>query len=305
MTSASGRYIGDNRFELYWAPFELLERHLAIWDSTRGLGRPRWDFWPATTAVIAVLRGIGLGPELAERIWHTALLTTAGVGAAAALRLFRPRIGIEHWVAAFLYAFGPFAAVYLLPTNLFVGHAFAPWFLFAFVKGVRGDTPLRWAALFALLVFVPGNMNYPALLFAALPIVPAALYLTLVDRSVAWGRIFRWVGAAAVLTLLVSAAALVTVRASSAINDENLALTETVREINRTSSWSESWRGLGFWGAYWGDSRARSSPSSRGSSGGRSCSPRSSCRSLRWRRCGGRAGARASCSAASSCSAWS
>ena len=57
------------------------------------------------------------------------------------------------------------------------------------------------------------------------------------------------------LTLLVSAAALVTVQASSAINEENLQLTETVREINRTSSWPESWRGLGFWGAYWGDSR--------------------------------------------------
>jgi arabinofuranan 3-O-arabinosyltransferase len=255
LSSAAGRYIGDNRFELYWAPFELLERHLGVWDATRGLGRARWDFWPATAAVIAVLRGIGLGPDLAERVWHAALLTTAGIGAAAALRLFRPRVGIEHWVAAFLYAFGPFAAVYLLPTNLFVGHAFAPWFLFAFVKGVRGDRPLRWAALFALLWFVPGNMNYPALLFAALPLVPAALYLTLVERSVSWARVARWIGAAAVLTLLVSAAALVTVRQSSAINDENLALTETVREINRTSSWSESWRGLGFWGAYWGDSR--------------------------------------------------
>ncbi len=254
-SSAAGRYIGDNRFELYWSPVELLERHLAVWDATRGLGRARWDFWPATAAVIAVLRGIGLGPDLAERVWHAALLTTAGIGAAAALRLFRPRVGVEHWVAAFLYAFGPFAAVYLLPTNLFVGHAFAPWFLFAFVKGVRGDRPLRWAAAFALLWFVPGNMNYPALLFAALPLVPTALYLTVVERSVSWGRVARWVGAAAALTLLVSAAALVTVRESSAINDENLALTETVREINRTSSWSESWRGLGFWGAYWGDSR--------------------------------------------------
>ncbi len=253
--SATGRYIGDNRFEVYWAPLELLGRHLAAWDTTRGLGRARWDFWPATAGAIAALRAIGLGPDAAERVWHAALLTSAGVGAAAALRLFRPRIGVEHWFAAFLYGFGPFAAVYLLPTNLFVGHAFAPWFLVAFVTGVRGNRPLRWAALFALLWFVPGNMNYPALLFAALPLVPAALYLTLVERSVSWGRVIRWLGAAAGLTLLVSAAAFVTVRESSAINDENLALTETVREINRTSSWSESWRGLGFWGAYWGDSR--------------------------------------------------
>ncbi|MEX2255488.1 MAG: alpha-(1-_3)-arabinofuranosyltransferase family protein [Acidimicrobiia bacterium] len=255
LTSTSGRYIGDNRFELYWDPFGLLERHLAIWDSTRGLGRPRWDFWPATAAVLAILRGVGLGPDLAERVWHAALLTTAGVGAAAALRLFRPRLGLEHWLVALLYAFGPFAAVYLLPTNLFVGHAFAPWFLFCFVRGARGDRPWRWAAVFALLVFVPGNMNYPALIFAALTMVPAALYLVLVERSVPWRAALGWGLRAGGLALLVSAAALVTVRASSAINQENLQLTETVREINRTSSWSESWRGLGFWGAYWGDSR--------------------------------------------------
>ena len=260
MTSAAGRYIGDNRFELYFAPFELLERHLAVWDSSRGLGRPRWDFWPATAAALAVLRGIGLGPDLAERVWHAVLLTAASTGAAAALRLFRPRVSVEHWLAALVYAFGPFAAVYLLPTNLFVGHAVAPWFLYAFVRGVRPASgqpvrPWRWAAVFALVFFVPGNMNYPALLFAALTIVPAALYLRLIERSVSWRAVVAWLARAGLLTILVSAAALVTVVESSAINDENLALTETVREINRTSSWSESWRGLGFWGAYWGDSR--------------------------------------------------
>jgi len=255
LISAPGRYIGDNRFELYWSPLDLLGRHLALWDSTRGLGRPRWDFWPVPAAAMAALRGLGLGPALAERIWHAALLTTAGTGIVAVLRLFRPRIGIEHWIAAALYAFGPFAAVYLLPTNLFVGHAFAPWFLVAFVLGVRRARPWRWAALFALLVFVPGNMNYPSLLFAALPIVPTACYLVLVERTASWRRVASWIGTAGLLTLLVSAAALVTTNASAAINDENLALTETVREISRPSSWPESWRGLGLWLAYWGDSR--------------------------------------------------
>jgi arabinofuranan 3-O-arabinosyltransferase len=253
--SAPGRYIGDNRFELYWAPFDLLKRHLAVWDTTRGLGRPRWDYWPAIAGVIAAFRGVGLGPEVAERVWQATLLTTAGAGAAAVVRLFRPRVSLEHWLAAGLYAFGPFAAVYLVPTNLFIGHALAPWFLYCFVRGTRGGPPWRWAAVFALLIFVPGNMNYPALLFGAMTIVPGALYLVLVERSVAWRTVVGWLARAAVLSILVSAAAIVTVQASSAINQENLQLTETVREINRTSSWSESWRGLGFWGAYWGDSR--------------------------------------------------
>ncbi|MFO7591223.1 MAG: hypothetical protein R6X23_10045 [Acidimicrobiia bacterium] len=93
LLSAPGRYIGDNRFELYWSPLDLLQRHLAVWDATRGLGRPRWDFWPVPASAMALLRGLGLGPALSERVWHATLLTTAGTGMVAALRLFRPRIG--------------------------------------------------------------------------------------------------------------------------------------------------------------------------------------------------------------------
>lgn len=255
LANAPSEYIGDNRFEFFWAPVDLLVRHLAVWEPSRGLGRMRWDFWPATTSYLAALRGIGLSPAIAERVWHATLVTTGGVGAAFLLRWFRPRIGVEHWAAALLFAFGPFSALFLLPSNLYIGYCFAPWFLLVFLRGVTGGRPWRWAAVFALLVFVPGNMNYPALVFAVLPIAPAAAYLVLVERRVRWRDVAGWVARAAGLTLLVSAAALATTAYSAEINQENLLATETAVDISRASSWSESWRGFGFWLAYWSDSR--------------------------------------------------
>jgi len=255
LTNSPGQYIGDNRFEFFWAPADLLVRHLGIWEPSRGLGRMRWDFWPATTSYLAVLRGIGLSPALAERVWHATLITTGGVGVASLVRFFRPRIDVEHWAAALLYAFGPFSALFLLPSNLYIGYCFAPWLLLVFLRGVTADRPWRWAAVFALLIFIPGNMNYPALVFAVLPILPASLYLVLVERRASWRTVIGWIVRAAGLTILVSAAALATTMFSNEINRENLLVTETAVDISRGSSWSESWRGFGFWLAYWSDAR--------------------------------------------------
>ena len=141
-----------------------------------------------------MLRGIGLGPDLAERVWQAALVTSAGTGAAAVLRLFRPRIGPEHWLVAFLYGFGPFAAVYLVPTNLFVGHAFAPWFLYAFVRGVTGARPWRWAALFASARVRPGEHELPgAHLRRAADRACRRVPRVRGARTVTWGRIGSWV----------------------------------------------------------------------------------------------------------------
>ena len=260
LSNAPGRYIGDNRFEFYWAPFDLLQKHLSIWDPNRGIGRMRWDFWPTTTAYVALLRGLGASPALAERIYHATLLTIAGTGAAAVMRHFRHRISVEHWIAAFVYAFNPFSVLFLLPSNLFIGYALAPWLLYAFLTGVKGDRPSRWAAVFALLVFVPGNINYPAVAFASLALVPAAVFVVVVERSTSWRRVGAWFVRAAVLTILVSAASLAATRYSSAINAENLASTEGPLDIGRASSWPESWRGLGFWLAYWIDSRGPNLP---------------------------------------------
>ena len=254
LTSAPGEYLRDNRFEFFWAPDHLLSRYSSIWDDSLGVGFPRWDFWP--TAVFPyLLQGVGLPTWIVERIWHSFELALGGVGMVLLLRLFRPRVGVEHLLAGLAYMFNPITVVFLIPSSLFLGYSFAPWLVFVFVVGVRGSRPVRWAAVFALLVFAAGNVNYPGypgLLLAALPIVPTALYLVFVERSTRWRTVGRWLVVAAVLSVLVSAVALLTSYAGRAALSENLGKTETLEAISTNSSWAESWRGIGFWLAYWG-----------------------------------------------------
>jgi arabinofuranan 3-O-arabinosyltransferase len=251
--NAPGWYVADNRFEFYWAPGELLARSGSIWEGTRGLGGFRYDFWP-TTAVVAALRGLGLSPALAERAWHAAQLAVGGIGMVAVMRLFRPRIGPEHVVAGAFYMFSPFTVVFLIPSGIFFGFSLAPWLLYAFVRGVRERRPWRWAAVFALLVFTAGNVNYPGfpgLALAALPTLPAAIYLVHIERSVRWRTIGAWLLRAAVLCVLVLSAALVTTHYGSSTLAENLAESEQPKKLAQASSWSESWRGVGLWQIYW------------------------------------------------------
>lgn len=252
LTSSWGRYVGDNRFEQYWAPARRIARSFSTWDGSRGLGRVREDLWPGATAPIAGLRGLGLPPWLAEHLWHGLLLAVAGAGAVFLVRAFRPRIGAEHLLAGALYAFGPYAATFLVPSNLFLTYALCPWLVLALVEGTGGDatTRRRSAAAFALLVFAAGNTDPPGLLFCGLPLLVTALYLVLVDRSVSWGRLGRWVGLAAVLSLATSAAALAKVWISADAFAQRLGDTELPDIANLASSWSESWRGTGFWLSY-------------------------------------------------------
>jgi hypothetical protein len=253
--NAPGWYVADNRFEFYWTPGQLLGRIWSIWEPARGLGRFRYDFWP-TTVGVWVLRGVGLSPAWAEQVWHAAELAAAGIGIVVVLRLFRPRICSEHVVAAALYMFSPYTAVFLVPSAIFLGYSLAPWLLYAFVRGVRESRRWRWAAVFALLVFLAGNVNYPGfpgVALAALATIPAAIYLVHVEQSARWRTVGGWLLRAAVLCLLVSAAALVTTHYGSSLLSDNLAESEQPKDIANTSSWAESWRGLGLWQTYWID----------------------------------------------------
>ena len=72
-------------------------------------------------------------------------------------------------LAAFVYTFSPFTTQVLLPSNLFLYYALAPWFAWIALRGLRGGDPWRWAAAFALAVAAIGALNIAALGVRALP----------------------------------------------------------------------------------------------------------------------------------------
>jgi arabinofuranan 3-O-arabinosyltransferase len=252
LANAAGSYVGDNRFEQYWAPGGRLLRETALWDGGRGLGRVAEEFWPSTIP-IALIRALGFSPALAERLWHASLLTLAGVGVLLVVRTFVPRVGALHAVAAFAYAFNPFSAVFLLPSVLFWNYAIAPFVVLALLRGVASPRSWRWPAVLALAVFSAGNADLPGTAYVLVLLVPTALYVVAVERSARWRDVGAFLVRAVFLTLLCAAAALTKASFGAASLEARLAATELPRRVNVTSSWSESWRGLGFWLSYFGD----------------------------------------------------
>ena len=246
------RYVGDNRFEQYWAPGWRIVRETMLWDGTRGMGRVGEEFWP-TTIPMAFLRSLGLSPALTEHTWHAVVLVLAGTGIVSLVRVFQPRIGAAHLIAGFAYMCNPFSLTFLVPSNLYWNYALAPWLLVVAISGVRATTPAltwRWAALWAVLVYTAGDTDLPGLVFAALWLIPVLVFAVYVERWITWRDVGRWLGRAALLTALVSAAALVKIVLGASALGDRLLYTETPLQVNRTSSWTESFRGLGYWLSY-------------------------------------------------------
>ncbi len=252
LTNDPGDYVGDNRFEQFWGPAARLLRESGLWDASRGIGRVGEEFWPVSYP-IAVLRGLGLSAPLTEHVWHAGVLVIAGLGMVSLLRVFLGRVGPAALLAGLLYMFNPFTATFLLPSVLFWNYAIAPWLLVMFLRGVGSTRPWRWAAGFALLVFSAGNADTPGTFFAVLWLVPAAIWLVVVDRRATWRQVAGWLARAAALTVLTTAAALAKTLLGSDPLAQRLQFTELPERVNETSSWAESWRGLGFWLSYFSD----------------------------------------------------
>ncbi|MEY2568964.1 MAG: arabinofuranan 3-O-arabinosyltransferase [Actinomycetota bacterium] len=250
LTNHPGSYVADNRFEQFWSPGRRMLREGFLWDGTRDLGRVREEFWIGSNAMIAMLRGLGASPALAEHLFHAVLLVTGGAGMVEVMRVFRPRVGAEHVLAGLFFMFSPFSASFLLPSGLYLPYALAPWLLAAFAHGVRRERPWHWAAVFALVIFSAGTIDLPGVGYAALPLIPTAVYLVHVERTTRWRAVMGWTLVAGVLTLAVSAIAIAKVAMGASAFTRRLAETEAPGNSNVASSWAESWRGLGFWLSY-------------------------------------------------------
>jgi len=248
--NAPGEYIGDNRYDQFASPGRRLTHSLALWDGSRGLGRVREDLWIGFTAPMALLRSFGFSVWATERVFHAGLLALGAVGVVAVLRTMRPRIGPGHVLAGFVYGFGPYAAAFLQPSNLYAAAAATPWLALAAFRGITTDEPWRWGAAFAVVVFLLGNADPPGVLLAALVVVPVVLWLLLVERSVRIGQVVRWLLRAGVLAVGVSTAALFKTWVAAATFSNRLDTTESPAIINSSSSWAETLRGLGFWLTY-------------------------------------------------------
>jgi arabinofuranan 3-O-arabinosyltransferase len=249
-TNGRGSYVPDVSFELYRNPWRILQDNLHIWSPTPGMGRVLDGAIVGPPLATGLLHALGLSMATAERVWHAALLTAAGLGAIALLRCFRPGLTRAHVVAGLVYAFNPVTAVWLVPTTLFLPYALVPWFLLFMIRAARGGDVGRWAGAAALGVFLTGSNNPPSLLYALAPLAPTALYLVWIERSTSIRRLLTWGALTAVLAVAASAAWILLLPYSFSELVGLIAQTENPKFVNVASSWAESVRGLGQWVAY-------------------------------------------------------
>jgi arabinofuranan 3-O-arabinosyltransferase len=243
-------YVPDNRFEQYVTPMKMLRHQLALWDPSRGLGGIREDWWPGAILPIAALRSLGLSAETTEHLWHGALLLFGALGVVALLRQYDGQVWWRHGASGAIYILNPVVVTFLLPSNLFMHYAIAPWLALALVKTARGSRGWRYPALFALLVWAVGDANLPSAVYAAVPGAVLVLHLWLVDRSVATRDLMRCVVRVGSVAALLCLPAIVKTAVGSSVLVDRVAITETPKVVSSTSSWAESWRGMGFWLAY-------------------------------------------------------
>ena len=118
-------------------------------------------------------RLLGLAPWVVERIWITFLLVAAFWGVVRLLDQLAIGSVPARLIAASGYALSPFFLARIGNTSSFVlGAAFLPWVLLPLVRGSRGGSPRRAAALSGLAVLFMGGINAAVTVSVlALPVV--------------------------------------------------------------------------------------------------------------------------------------
>jgi arabinofuranan 3-O-arabinosyltransferase len=245
-----GFYLGDNRFMDSWNPHRLLGSLFSVWDPRVDVGGPQQHYQPITDTILVVLRGIGLEPWSAQRVWFALILILGSFGMALLVRMLIPHSQWEAGIAGVWFICAPFTSGFFFPTSLLLNVALAPWFVLAVWKGTTTQSSWRWASVVALGVLISGTRNPPGLVMALIPAGVAAIALV-VGGQIKMRRLAEWTTRAALLTGVVVVPAVMRSVMSAATLARNLGSTESVDAVSLSSSWSESIRGLGFWLHYW------------------------------------------------------
>ena len=245
-----GTLVADGHFAFFVNPSRQVRDLLEIWNGGMDFGGVDPKFAPFANALMAILRGVGFEPWVAQRMWFFLLLASVGVGTAALTRKLCPAVSAAPVISGLAVLFAPFTVGFFLPTWLFVNAAIAPWLALFLWTGISSERQWSSAAKFALLFVIGCGWNPPGALWVLLMIVPFFLYAfasgqTSIQRSLGW-----IVRALILMGMLLPIMVFRIIHAQSVIS-ENLASSEIAEAVSRSSSWSESLRGLGSWRQYW------------------------------------------------------
>ncbi len=244
-----GVYVADARYELFVNPTARLTRSLHLWDPSRDLGRTAEEFWPGLVLLSTLFSELGLPAWINERLIHAFLISLAGIGAMVLSRTLKYQNPLTTILAGALYAFGPFSALFLVPSPLYLSYTIAPWAVIGVIRASRGIGVLRWSGIVSLCIFLAGNADIPGLAYALVPAL-----ITWISLFVARPPTRRPLLIFTLLTIvtagMTSAAMMVKTSSGAEALSHRLIETESADTVAGFSSMSESFRGMGFWLSY-------------------------------------------------------
>lgn len=252
-----GVFQTDIKPEVYLAPQETLPRYLSAWTSSPYLGSPNFNVGLVPVlAVTAVLRFVGLSPEMAFKLYHLILWAMAAWGTNRLLRTLVP--SASRWaglLAGVAYIANPYAVAAGGTLAIALPMALLPWLLIAMTRALRDPSGWAWPAAVGLTFFAMSGMNVGVVpVFQLLLVIPLAVFVRQ-EIDLRWREVVAVLAKSALFVVVVSLYWLVPAAAATGTGSQIVEGSESIDGIAKVSSFVEVLRGLGLW-SYYGSSDA-------------------------------------------------
>ncbi|TWP37127.1 alpha-(1-_3)-arabinofuranosyltransferase domain-containing protein [Leekyejoonella antrihumi] len=253
-----GSFYTDVKPEVYLAPWHMFGQYLSAWTATPYLGSASYNVGLVPVLLVTgALRGVGLSPEWAFKVFHFTLWMLAAWGAARLLRALTSRAGRWAGLAVgVLYLANPYSVQAGSTLAILLPYALFPWLLIAFVRALRQSGGWRawrcwvWPAVFGLVFFAMSGMNVAVVpIFELVALIPLMIFARL-DWGMSWRHILGVLARCALFVIGVSIYWLVPSAAALSHGTQIVNTSETISSIAQVSSFTEVLRGLGMWPLY-------------------------------------------------------
>lgn len=190
---SSGRIVTDTKLDLVVAPWNFLQRALAMWDDQAAFGQLQnqgYGYLFPMGPFFGIFDSLGIPDWVTQRLWWSLVLVVAFLGVVKLCSLLDIGSPWARILAGFAFALSPRMISVIGPSSIEVWpSAVAPWVLIPLIVGLRRGSPRRYAALSALAVACVGGVNAAAS-FAVIPL--GALWLLLAQPSARRRALMIW-----------------------------------------------------------------------------------------------------------------
>jgi hypothetical protein len=263
--TAPGKVVADTKYYLYLDPTRFVRQVASMWDPDVSMGTVTHQYIGYLLPMgpyYVLMEVLGVPVWVAQRLWTGSLLFLAGAGVLFLLRTLAPTAaarpgsldmgragGVGAAVAALAYMLSP----YVLQNEARQSALLLPWVGLPWMTGLvaralrRGGW--RHAALFALVVALVGSTNATSLVLVGVGPLLWVLW-EVVGGRVHWRRALATALRIGVLSAAVSLWWVEGLAVEGAYGMNVLRYTESIPTVARTTSASETLRGLGYWFFY-------------------------------------------------------